>query len=76
MDLPINPASPSLIHIDLNSCFATVMQQSHIHLRGKPLVIAAYTSPGGCIYLFELLSYQIFIKFISIKIYDGILNIY
>ena len=49
MDLPINTAAPSLIHIDLNSCFATIMQQAHIHLRGKPLVIAAYTTPGGCI---------------------------
>ena len=49
MDLPINPANPSLIHIDLNSCFATVMQQAHIQLRGKPLVIAAYTTLGGCI---------------------------
>ena len=49
MDLPINSASPTVVHIDLNSCFATVMQQAHIHLRGKPLVIAAYTTAGGCI---------------------------
>jgi len=49
MDLPINSANPSLIHIDLNSCFATVMQQAHIQLRGKPLVIAAYATPNGCI---------------------------
>lgn len=49
MDLPINTTNPAVIHIDLNSCFATIMQQAHIQLRGKPLVIAAYTTLGGCI---------------------------
>lgn len=37
------------MHIDLNSCFATVEQQAHAGLRGKPLVIAAYTTPNGCV---------------------------
>ncbi len=37
------------MHIDLNSCFATAMQQAFPHLRGKPLAIAAYNSPRGCI---------------------------
>lgn len=49
MDLLINQASPAVMHIDLNSCFATVIQQTRPHLRGKPLIIAAYHTPGGCI---------------------------
>lgn len=49
MDLQVNVAAPSVMHIDLNSCFATVAQQAHPRLRGRPLAIAAYTSAGGCI---------------------------
>ena len=53
MDYPVklsfNPEKPTVTHIDLNSCFATIEQQANPFYRGKPLVVAAYTTPAGCI---------------------------
>ncbi len=44
-----NPASPTVLLLDVNSCFATIEQQANQRLRGKPVVVAAYTTPNGCI---------------------------
>ena len=49
MDLPVNHNEPLVMHIDLNSCFASVEQQANRLLRGRPLVVAAYKAPNGCV---------------------------
>lgn len=58
------------MHIDLNSCFATIEQQANPHLRGKPVVVAAFTTDKGCILASSIEAKKLGIK-TGMRVMDG-----
>ncbi len=70
IELPFNPKPSTIMHIDINSCFATIEQQANPSLRGKPIVVAAYDSPSGCILASSIEAKRIGIK-TGMRVKDG-----
>jgi len=68
--LQFNPKNPTIMHIDLNSCFATIEQQANRHLRGKPVVVAAYKTDSGCIIAPSVEAKKLGIK-VGMRVKDG-----
>lgn len=58
------------MHVDLNSCFATIEQQANPLLRGKPIVVAAYTTGRGCILAASVEAKRLGIK-TGMRVSDG-----
>lgn len=65
-----NSAPSTIMHIDLNSCFATIEQQANPFLRGKPIAVAAFTTNRGCILAASVEAKRLGIK-TGMRVMDG-----
>jgi DNA polymerase-4 len=68
--LDFNRRPGSVMHIDLNSCFASVEQQANPLLRGKPIAVAAYDTPNGCILAASIEAKRLGIK-VGLRVKEG-----
>lgn len=68
--LSFNQKPSTILHIDLNSCFATIEQQANPFLRGRPIAVAAYTTLSGCIIAPSVEAKKLGIK-VGLRVKDG-----
>lgn len=68
--LDFTQAPGTIMHIDLNSCFATIEQQANPLLRGRPIAVAAYDSPNGCIVAPSIEAKQLGVK-VGMRVREG-----
>ncbi|MFZ2152479.1 MAG: hypothetical protein WAV41_00275 [Microgenomates group bacterium] len=68
--MQFNPAPALVMHLDINSCFATIEQQANPTLRGRPIAVAAYNSPHGCILAASVEAKKLGIK-TGMRVKDG-----
>ncbi len=68
--IDFNSAVSTIMHVDLNSCFATIEQQANPRLRGKPIAVAAYTTGNGCIVAPSVEAKKLGIK-VGMRVRDG-----
>jgi len=69
-NLPFNPKEPTIIHLDLNSCFARIEQQANPKLRNKPIAVAAFDSPSGCIIAPSVEAKKLGVK-VGMRVWEG-----
>ena len=61
-NLFLNQEPPRVMHIDLNSCFATVEQQSRPSLRGKPIGVTNRVRENCCVIAASIEAKQLGVK--------------
>ena len=68
--MEFNSDLSKIMHVDINSCFATIEQQANPLLRGKPLVVAAFPTPRGCILAASIEAKKFGIK-TGMRVFEG-----
>jgi DNA polymerase-4 len=70
INLGFNRAPSTIMHLDLNSCFASIEQQANPFLRHKPVAVAAYDTPNGCILAASIEAKRLGIK-VGLRVKEG-----